>query len=73
MVVEITMQRELNQSACLVPKSRPRKFRTFEKVTLLPREQVHSEGQFFYLELYLDPGSCGENTPNTSPKSLVPR
>ncbi len=25
-----------------------------------------------YLELYLDPGSCGGNTPSTGPKSLVP-
>ncbi len=39
------MLRELNQSACPAPKSRPWKFRTFEK--LLPREQVLSEGQIF--------------------------
>ncbi len=25
-----------------------------------------------YPELYLDPGSCGGNTPSTDPKSLVP-
>ncbi len=25
-----------------------------------------------YLELYLDPGSCGGNAPSTGPKSLVP-
>ncbi len=39
------MLNELNQSACSAPKSRPRKFRTFEKV--LPREQVLSEGHIF--------------------------
>ncbi len=60
------MVHELNQSACSVPKSHPRKFRTFEKV--LPREQGLSEGQLFYPELYLDPGSCGGNTPSTGPK-----
>ncbi len=64
------MLRELNQSACTAPKSRPQKFQTFEKV--LPHEQGLSEGQNFYPELYLDPGSCGGNTPSTGPKSLVP-
>ncbi len=39
------MLHELNQSARSAPKSRPRKFRTFEKV--LPREQGLSEGQIF--------------------------
>ncbi len=39
------MLRELNQSACSAPKSRPGKFQTFEKV--LPREQGLSEGQIF--------------------------
>ncbi len=42
------MLRELNQSACSAPKSRPRKFRTFEKV--LP------------CELYLDHGSWWKHT-----------
>ncbi len=47
------MLRELNHLACSASKSRPRKYRTFEKV--LPREQGLSEGQ-------REPGSCGGNT-----------
>jgi len=39
------------------PKSHPRKFLNFEN---------------FYLELYLDPGSCSQNTLSTTPMSLVP-
>ncbi len=42
----------------------------FEKV--LTRKQGLFWGGIFYPELYLDPGSCGGNTPSTSPKSLVP-
>ncbi len=44
MVVEI-MLRELNQSAYWAPKSRPRKFLTFEKV--LRHQQGLSEGHIF--------------------------
>ncbi len=39
------MLRKLNQSACSVPKTRPRKFGIFEKV--LAREQGLSEGHIF--------------------------
>ncbi len=39
------MLRELNQSACSAPKSRPRKFWIFEKV--LPCKQGLSEEQIF--------------------------
>ncbi len=56
------MLRELNHLACSASKSRPRKYRTFEKV--LPREQGLSEGQ-------REPGSCGGNTLSTGSKSLV--
>ncbi len=38
------MQRELNQSTCSAPKSRPRKYQTFEKV--LRREQLSVEQIF---------------------------
>ena len=38
------MLRELNQSGCLAPKSRPRKFRNFKKVP--PRQQGLSGGHF---------------------------
>ncbi len=55
-----TMLRELNQSV-FSAKSRPR---TFEKV--LPREQGLSEGQILP-GTFLDPGSCGGNTPAQSP------
>ncbi len=44
---------------------RPRKYQTYEKV--LRREQELSVEQIFYLELYLEPGSCGGNTQSTGP------
>ncbi len=62
------MLRELNQSACSAPKSCPRKFRTFEKVL---ESSDFLRGKFLPgPELYLDPGSCGGNTPSAGPKSL---
>jgi len=48
----------------------PRKSLNSEKV--LPRQQGLSGGGNFYPELHLDPGSCGVNTPSTTPKFLVP-
>ncbi len=53
-----------------MPKSRPRKFRTFEKLLLC--EQGLSEGQFFTRYFNSDPGSFSGNTTSTAPKSLVP-
>ncbi len=59
-----TMLRELNQSACSAPKSLPLKVLDIWKSTTSRAGTFW--GANFYPELYLDPGSCGGNTPAVS-------
>ncbi len=60
------MLRQLNQSACSVPKSSPESSGPLKKYYLRSRDFLR--GIFFYPELYLDPGSCGGNTQSIGPK-----
>ncbi len=68
MVVEIQCCVNSTNQHVQRPSPAPWKFRTFEKVL---ESSDFLRGKFLPgPELYLDPGSCGGNTPSAGPKSL---